>query len=76
MQTRILRILLKKELTLMLRNPLIPRLIVAMPLLVMLVIPLVADLDVKDVGVAVVDVTTASCHAAWWRTWTPRHPSP
>ena len=55
MQTRILRILLKKELTLMLRNPLIPRLIVAMPLLVMLVIPLVADLDVKDVGVAVVD---------------------
>lgn len=39
MQTRILRILLKKELTLMLRNPLIPRLIVAMPLLVMLVIP-------------------------------------
>ena len=34
-----------------------------MPLLVMLVIPLVADLDVKDVGVAVVDRDHSSCHA-------------
>ncbi len=37
------------------RNPFIPRLIVAMPIMVMLIIPLVATMDVKNVGVAVVD---------------------
>ena len=55
MNAKTLKILLKKEVSLMKRNPIIPRLIVAMPILVMLIIPLVATLDVKNVGVAVVD---------------------
>ncbi len=37
------------------RNPLIPRIIFGLPLVVLLVIPLVATFDVKDVGVAVAD---------------------
>ncbi len=37
------------------RNPFIPRIIVAMPLMVMLILPLVANMDVKNVGIAVVD---------------------
>lgn len=53
--TRILRALLVKEVKLMMRNPFIPRMIVVMPLVVMLVMPLVANLDVKNVSVAVVD---------------------
>ena len=55
MNAKTLKILLKKEMSLMKRNPIIPRMIVAMPILVMLIIPLVATLDVKNVGVAVVD---------------------
>ena len=55
MNRRILKILLEKEVLLMKRNPVVPRLIVAMPILVMLIIPLVATLDVKNVGVSVVD---------------------
>lgn len=52
---RILRALLVKEVKLMMRSPFIPRMIVVMPLMVMLVMPLVANLDVKNVSVAVVD---------------------
>ena len=37
------------------RNAIIPKIIIAMPIMVMLVLPLVADLDVKHVDVAVVD---------------------
>ena len=37
------------------RNPFIPKIVLAMPVMVMLVMPLVADLDVKNVNVAVVD---------------------
>lgn len=55
MKLRILRALLRKEIILMRRNPIIPKIILAMPLMVMLVIPLVANLDVKSVTVAVVD---------------------
>lgn len=55
MNVKTLKILLKKEVLLIKRNPVIPRLIVGMPILVMLVIPLVATLDVKNVGVTVVD---------------------
>lgn len=50
-----LGILLRKEILLMRRNPFIPRIILAMPVMVMLLLPLVANLDVKDVGVTVVD---------------------
>lgn len=55
MNRRTLIILLKKELRLMRRNRFIPRIIIMMPLMVMLVMPLVANLEVKNVGVAVVD---------------------
>ena len=55
MNLRTLRILLWKEVLMLKRNPFIPRMIVAMPLMVMLVMPLIANLDVKNVGVAVVD---------------------
>ena len=55
MNAKILKILLKKEVSLTRRNPIIPRLIIAMPILVMLIIPLVTTLDVKNVGVAIVD---------------------
>lgn len=55
MKIRILKILLKKEIALMKRNPLIPKIILAMLVMVMLVLPLVANLDVKNVTVAVVD---------------------
>lgn len=53
--TRILKVLLSKEIALMKRNPIIPKIILIMPLMVMLVIPLVTNLDVKNVNVAVVD---------------------
>ena len=56
MNIRTLRILLKKEVLLLRRNPFIPRVIVVMPLLVMLILPLVANMEVKNVGVAVVDL--------------------
>lgn len=52
---RILKALLRKEIALMRRNPIIPKIILIMPLMVMLVIPLVANLDVRNVNVAVVD---------------------
>ncbi|MDE5841236.1 MAG: ABC transporter permease, partial [Muribaculaceae bacterium] len=55
MNLRILKALLVKEVKLMKRNPLIPKIIIAMPIMVMLVLPLVANLDVKNVGVTVVD---------------------
>ena len=55
MNLRTLGILLRKEILLMRRNPFIPRIILAMPVMVMLLLPLVANLDVKDVGVTVVD---------------------
>lgn len=52
---RILKALLKKEFILIKRNPLVPRVILMLPIMTMLVIPLVATLDVKHVGVAIVD---------------------
>ncbi len=55
MKLKILKALLVKEVKLMKRNPLIPKIIVGMPIMVMLVLPLVANLDVKNVGIAVVD---------------------
>lgn len=55
MKTEILKALLKKEVAMMRRNPIIPKVVLMMPLMVMLVIPLVANLDVKNVNVTVVD---------------------
>lgn len=55
MNLRILGVLLRKEFKMMRSNPLTPRVILIMPLMVMLVLPLVANLDVSNVSVAVVD---------------------
>lgn len=55
MKLRILKALLRKEVRLMKRNPIIPKIVLIMPLMVMLVIPLVANLDVKNVNITVVD---------------------
>lgn len=55
MNLHILRALLKKEFISMRRNPIIPKIILAMPLMVMLVIPLVANLDVRNVKVCIID---------------------
>ena len=47
MDFRILGALLRKEATMMRHNPLIPRVIVMLPLMVLLVVPLIATFDVK-----------------------------
>lgn len=52
---RILGALLRKEVKLMRRNPIIPKMILIMPVMVMLLLPLVATMDVKNVNVIVVD---------------------
>lgn len=52
---RILGALLHKELLLMKRNPIIPKIIFIMPIGVMLLLPLVATMDVRNVNVTVVD---------------------
>lgn len=56
MSLRILGALLRKEVSLMRRNPFIPRIILAMPVMVMLILPLVTTLDLKNVNVAVADL--------------------
>lgn len=55
MNFRILAALLRKEATMMRRNPLLPRVIVLLPLMVLLVVPLIATFDVKNVQVVAVD---------------------
>ena len=55
MNVNTLKILLGKELALIRRNPLMRYVIFVMPVLVMLIVPLVTTLDVKNVGVVVVD---------------------
>lgn len=52
---RSLKTLLKKEILLMKRNPFILRVIVVLPMAAMLILPLVANLDIKNVNIAVVD---------------------
>ena len=47
--------MLRKELLLMKRNPIIPKIIFIMPIGVMLLLPLVATMDVRNVNVTVVD---------------------
>lgn len=55
MKARILLALLRKEVIMMRHSPIIPKIIFGMPLMVMLILPLVATLDVKNVNIAVVD---------------------
>lgn len=52
---RTLLVLLDKEWRLFFRNPFLPKLAVAFPLMVMLVIPWVTTMDVRHINVAVVD---------------------
>ncbi len=50
-----LKYLLEKEFRLIRRNPFMPRLIVMFPIMVMLILPLAANFDVKDLNLALVD---------------------
>ena len=52
---RTLWVLLDKEFRQMLRNPFIPRMLVAFPVMVMLLMPWVATMDVRHIEVSVVD---------------------
>ena len=55
MSLRILGALLRKEIIMMRHNPIIPKMIVGLPIMALLIIPLVATFDVKNVEVVVVD---------------------
>lgn len=55
MNLRILKALLRKEVELLRRDQLIPKVMLVMPVMVMLIIPLVTNMDVRNVGVTVVD---------------------
>lgn len=55
MNMRVLGALLRKEMICIRRNSLVMRIVLMLPIMTMLVIPLVATMDVKHVGVAVVD---------------------
>lgn len=49
-------VLLQKEFLQIRRNSFLPRLIIAFPILIMLIIPLIMTMDVRNVNVAVVDL--------------------
>lgn len=52
---RVLLVVLRKEFRQFFRNAFLPKLCIMFPLMVMLVLPLVANLEVKNVGVVVID---------------------
>ena len=52
---RQLLILIQKEFIQIFRNPLLPKLILVFPVMVMLVMPWVTTMDVRNVGVAIID---------------------
>ena len=53
---RTFKVLLRKEFLQIRRNSFLPRLIVAFPVLIMLIMPLIMTMDVRNVNVAVVDL--------------------
>ena len=53
---RTFKVLLRKEFLQIRRNSFLPRLIVAFPVLVMLIMPLIMTMDVRNVNVAIVDL--------------------
>ena len=55
-------VLLQKEFLQIRRNPFLPKLIIAFPIMIMLIMPLIMTMDVRNVNVAVVDLdrSTAS----------------
>ena len=46
-----LKYLLEKEFKQFLRNPFLPKLIVFFPVMIMLIIPWIADVDIKNINV-------------------------
>ena len=54
---RTLLVLLDKEFRQFFRNPFLPKMAVAFPMMVMLVIPWITTMDVRHVGVSVVAVS-------------------
>lgn len=52
---RQLFILIQKEFTQIFRNPFLPKLIIIFPVMIMLVMPWVTTMDVRNVGVAIID---------------------
>ena len=52
---RQLFILIQREFTQIFRNPFLPKLIIIFPVMVMLVMPWVTTMDVRNVGVAIID---------------------
>jgi ABC-2 type transport system permease protein len=59
----ILKYLLEKEFKQFFRNPFLPRLTALFPVMVMLVIPWIATMDVKDIRVAVADMDRSTYSA-------------
>ena len=57
---RQLFILIQKEFTQIFRNPLLPKLIIIFPVMVMLVLPWVTTMDVRNVGLAIIDEDDSS----------------
>lgn len=56
----VLPILIRKELTQFRRNKVLPRLLIMMPLMLVLIMPLVTQMDVKNVSVVVIDKDRSS----------------
>ena len=52
---RTLRVLLEKEFRQFFRNPFLPKMVVIFPMMVMLVIPWITTLDVKNISVSIID---------------------
>ncbi len=55
-----LRFLLEKEFKQMVRNPILPRIIIMFPIVMMLIMPLAMNMEVKGVRVAVVDMDNST----------------
>ena len=51
----VLPVLIRKEFTQFRRNPFMPKLLIALPLMVMFVMPWVMTMDVRHIGIAVID---------------------
>ncbi len=56
----IIPVLLKKEITQLRRNSFLPRLLVMLPVMLMLVMPWVTTMDVRNIGIAIIDTDQSS----------------
>lgn len=64
---RLLKSLVTKELQLIRNNPFLPRLMMGYPLIVLLVFPWVANLEVKDIRFCVLDMDRSECSTEFIR---------